>query len=219
MEIHESLQTDLTCAVLLVDDFTGKTPLGRLKVAINKEIGRYGIANRSGYYLFLNLKDRLLDSSENTISVESQENYYQGKVIFFSKAEIANNPVVTINLFPSTSYPFSSNETLVRGTVMTEATLDGNTFLKPVSGAKVEIPARNLQFITGHSGDFIFCFSNLRKEDVVVADGQKRFIKMGSSTSFDLAITCKGFKSLNQPNCRAQAYTTTVIHTSPLEVE
>jgi hypothetical protein len=213
MEILESIRSDLTLAALPIDDLTGKMPLGKLRVIV-KELGYDGILNKSGYYIFLDSNDKLLDI--NTLTVESKEKYYREASVLVSKDSLENNLVVRVDLFPSASYPFASNETLVRGTIVTITTIDGKQVSRPVPRAKVEIQARNLTYMTGDNGDFVFYFKGLREEDVVDED-HKKFIRMGTSTTFDLSITCEGYEFVNQPDCKAEVYKTTVIHTPPLE--
>lgn len=215
MEIIDSIITNLTFAVLPVDDFTGKNPLGKIRVYIN-ELNYEGIINKSGYHLFLDLQDKLLENG-NIFIIKSVEQYYQEKSKIFSKDDITtNNRVFQENLIPSVSYPFSHNETLIKGTIMTEISTNDETFLKPIYGANVKLRANNLEAITDNKGGFVFYFKNLREDDIVVED-EKKFIKMGTTHIFDLLITSTGYNPLTVSNCKAEMYKTTVIRTEPLE--
>ena len=207
----------MTFAVLPVDDFTGKKPLGKIRVYIN-ELKYEGIVNKSGYHLFLDLQYKLLDNG-NIFIIKSLEQYYQEKSKVFSKNDIStNNLVFQENLIPSVSYPFTHNETLIRGTVMTEIITNGQTSSKPIFGAKVELRARNLEAITDKKGSFVFYFNYLREEDLVVED-EKKFIKMNGSNIFDLLITSQGYIPLEVSGCKAEMFRTTIIRTESLEVE
>jgi hypothetical protein len=208
--MRESISiTDMTFAVLPEDDFTGEAPIGKLNVSI-KEIDYAPVINRSGYYLFLNLEDKLPDN--NTLIVESDSRkYYHDQQISLLKADITNHSVVRVVLLPTSAYPFPSGTTLVRGIIVTEVMQGGNTIEKPVSGAKVEIKQRGLVCLTGDKGDFVFYFKDLRVEDILIED-QKKFIKMGMGTEFDLSVTCEGYKFFEESGHKAEAYTTTVVN-------
>jgi hypothetical protein len=158
----------------------------------------------------------LLDNG-NVLIVESVEQYYQNKSIIFSKDDITTNKLVfQINLIPSGSYPFGSNTTLIKGTIMTEISINGEVSLKPIVGANVELGARNLNVSSDDNGVFVFYFNNLREEDIVVED-EKNFINMGGTNIFDLLITSQDHNPLQVANCKAEMYKTTVIKTQLLE--
>lgn len=218
MEILEGTRTDLTCAVLLIDDLTGMPPIGRMKVEMSEPEFK-GILNRSGYYLFLNLNDKLLDVNSMIIVSDNNGNkYYQDRLLSLSKIEIAvNYPVIEVELLPATSYPFPTGTTLVRGIVLMDAIEAGKTIRVPVSGAKVEIKERGLVYVTNGRGDFVFYFKNLKSEDIV-HEGQKKFIRMGSDTTFKLSVSCKGYKPYESSGHKAEFQTTTVIN-AVLEAE
>jgi hypothetical protein len=105
LEIIDNIITNLTFAVFPIDDFTGTKPLGKIRVYIS-EIEYEGIINHSGYYLFLNLQDKLLDN-DNIFIIQSLEQYYQDKSVVFSKDDISTKGLVfQENLIPSVFYPF-----------------------------------------------------------------------------------------------------------------
>jgi hypothetical protein len=215
LQILDTMVTDLTFAVLPIDDFTGERPLGKIKIYFN-HIKYESATNSSGYYLFLNLQDALLDSG-NVLTFESVEQYYQEKSIIFSKDDITtNNLVFQINLVPSGSYPFTNDKTLIKGTIMTEISTNGEVLLKPIVGANVELGARNLNGNSDDNGVFVFYFKNLREEDIIVED-KKNFINMGGTNIFDLLITSQNYNPIQIANCKAEMYKTTVISTQLLE--
>jgi hypothetical protein len=214
LQIIDSIITNLTFAVFPVDDFTGEKPLGKIRVYLNG-IKYEGVLNRSGYHLFLNLQDSILDDG-NVLTIKSVQQYYQEKTKIFSKDEIsANNLVFKVDLIPSASYPFAHNETLIKGTIMAE-TSNGLTSLKTIFGAKVELRARNLEAFSDVTGAFIFYFKNLKEEDIKEVD-EKKFINMGGTNIFDLLITAHGYQPLEIPDCKAEIYKNTVVSVEPLE--
>jgi hypothetical protein len=183
---------------LPIDDFTGRSPIGKLKIFI-KELEYASIPNRSGYYLFLDLNEKLTD--DHTLVIESEEKYYIKQSIPIKDVMghiLKSQPEVKISLIPNSSYPFSSGITLVRGTVVANGADNNNIPIKkPVSGAKAEIKARSIDSKTDERGNFVLYFKNLKKNDVVEKN-EKKFIKMGAGTKFNLIITCEGYKEFKE---------------------
>jgi hypothetical protein len=203
----------LTLAVLPTDDFVSRRPIGKIKVFI-KELEDYvPITSKSGYYLFLDIHDRLED--HYTVTIESEEKYYLKKSITIreikEQQDLQKNPGIELQLIPSASYPFGEGITLGRGTIMTEEIEDGNVVAirKPVSGALVQLVDRDLSYITENSGDFVFYFKDLREDDVVPENARK-FIRMGNNTETDLIVTCQGFNDFRQSGCKFELNKTSV---------
>ena len=73
---EEKITTNLGFAVWPIDDFTGGPPFGRVRIWL-EEIGLEGFANASGYYLFLDIDDKLPDIG--TVTASSYEGYYKIK--------------------------------------------------------------------------------------------------------------------------------------------
>lgn len=196
--LDASLIRRLTFAVFPLDDFTGKSPIGKLKVAI-KELGYAAILNKSGYYLFLDLDEKLED--DHTLVIESEEKYYDKQSIPIKDVkehDLENNPELQVSLIPNSSYPFGSGITLVRGTVITDEKDDNNNPVKkPVSGAKAEIKTRNLSAKSDERGNFVLYFKDLNEGDIIEKN-KKKFIKMDMSTEFDLIVTCSGYKEFKK---------------------
>lgn len=204
---EEKVSTNLTFAVWPIDDFTNGPPLGGIRIWI-REISQEAIKNVSGYYLFLDI-DEILPTTF-TVSASSYEGYYRDQSITIAKSELHGDKALTLRLVPSTAYPFSANETLLRGLV-TEEVSAGTvpTMRKPVDGAKVHIVQNDISCTTGSNGEYVIYLQKLSSENL---DAQKRFIKIGSNTNFELVITHSGFHDYRQPNVTLEVSKTTVIN-------
>jgi hypothetical protein len=190
-----------------MDDFTNGPPLGGIRIWI-KEIAEDAIKNVSGYYLFLDIDARL--PSRSTVSATSYENYYQDQTLIVTKSELHRDKAITLRLIPSTTYPFSADETLLRGLVTEEVSAGvGQTIRRPIEGAKVQIVQNNVSYTTGSNGQYIIYLRNLSSENL---DTQKRFIKIGSDTNFELVISHSGFPEYRQANLTLEVSKTTVIN-------
>jgi len=234
---RETFKSKLTLAVLLVDDFTGEAPIGDFEVSIN-QLSLMAQRNISGYYLFVDQADRLRDEYlleiKNIANPEARtknselENYKSNFCIVGSdlleriqpmpilvgdiNQNLQNDPVVRIALVPNTAYPFANGETLIRGIVQAAGVdSNGNSVIIPVAGAKVQIWDNKFSYDTDERGDFVFYFKNLKNEDIVQED-QKKFIKMGSDTVFDLNVSCEGFENFARENLRAEFGKTTTVN-------
>lgn len=193
--------------MLPIDDFTDRRPLGKINVRLI-ESKQEGILNEDGYFLFIDIAGQLSDSL-NTIYISSLERYYKDIVIRISKNELLNRRVIEDNLIPSPSYPFSPNETLLRGIVTTDVDLgQGRIISTPVQGAKVKINERGIEYETDERGEYVIYFKSISEDDL---DDQKKFIKMGSGTKFDLVVTGNGFQEFRHTDSEVQVLTTTVI--------
>lgn len=158
----ESTTTKFAMAVLLIDEYSEKAPLGDVKVSI-KELEIKPIKNLSGDHVFLKLPDGTF-----TLKIVS-ECYYEVE----RKVKLPldpKNPVININLKPKPSYPFSREATLIRGVVKDEK---GN----PVSDAIVRIEKREGENKTSEKGDFVIYFKGLKDDDIERRDG-KKFVKI-----------------------------------------
>jgi hypothetical protein len=213
-----SIIRNLTIAVLPKDDFIGQKPIGRLKVFVKELEDHIPIINKSGYYVFLDINNKLED--DHSLVIESEEKFYFRKSITIREIkqlqDLKTNPAIEISLIPNASYPFSDGVSLGRGTVLTEQLGGGgreeeNSILlrKPVLGAKVELKDRDLTYTTEKNGDFLFYFKNLKEEDIIEKD-EKKFIRMGNDTETDLIVTCPGFIDFKKSGCEFEVGKTAV---------
>jgi hypothetical protein len=174
----QKITTRLSLAVSLVDDYTGKQPIGGVKVFLKekeedlKEKEIKSVKNRSGYYLFLDLPEE-----EYRVQVEAEHYFEEDIPVKLSDLDPLN-PVVQIKLKPRPSYPFPSGTTLIRGMV-------SDTDKNPVAGAKVEVPEKNVINITTEKGEFVLYFKGLT-DDNIKKEGGKRFVKVNSNTTVSL---------------------------------
>ena len=155
------LTTKLSLAVSLIDDYTGKQPIGRVKVFLAGE-DLESVKNPSGYYLFLDLP-----GGQYQVRVEA-EHYFAGDTTVDLPAL---DPLKEITLIPRPSYPFLSGATLIRGMV---CDIEEN----PVAAAGVEVTDKNISTITTEKGEFVLYFKGLIEEDIIKVIGvSKRFVK------------------------------------------
>lgn len=126
----ESRITLLSLALKFTDQFNNQSPLGHLFFSIKgKKITL--LQNPSGYFL---IRDTDLLTGTKILTIESE--YYitrEKEITIPDPALPPRNPVIPIDLYPNSRYPFPSHATLVRGTVKDPA---------PVSGADVRVRDR-----------------------------------------------------------------------------
>ena len=138
----DTRETRLRFAVRLTDDFTGKAPVGNVKIHLEEDPETEANMNRSGYYLFVDLT-----KSQYHIVVESDYYYQKRKRVRINQLE-PRSPVVKLELIPKPNYPFPTTATLIRGTVKDT---DGN----PITDGKVRINGRGISARTNEKGDFV----------------------------------------------------------------
>jgi len=172
--LDRKITTRLSLAVALIDGYTGKQPIGYVKIFI-KDQNLKAFKNRSGYYLFFNLPD-----GEYTVRSDSEYYFDEETPVKSSDLDLLN-PVVSIKLKPKPSYPFPSGATLIRGMVQDS---DGN----PVSEAKVEAVGKKVSNRTTVKGEFVLYFKALTEDDIIV-EGSKRFVKGNGDKTIHLKAT------------------------------
>lgn len=75
-------------------------------------------------------------------------------------------PLSLITLTPAPAYPFSRSETLVRGCVR-------DTGGRGIPGAAISVQGRDMRTRTTTKGEFVLCFTGLKKDDVETMEGKK----------------------------------------------
>ncbi|MCP5107167.1 MAG: carboxypeptidase regulatory-like domain-containing protein [bacterium] len=177
--------TTVTFAVNLTDAYTGKRPLGPVKVALQHPDIKY-IKNPSGYYVFVNIPKTVYK-----VTVESD--FYLLKKDVLVKTALLDplHPVLDIVLDPIPSYPFPTGTTLIRGVVF-------QADKTPVPGAAVRVKDPVLGGLsnsaaTTEKGEFVLYFKGLSEDNIKKVDG-KRFLKAGSGTAVSLEIKKKNKK-------------------------
>lgn len=186
----QRLETTLSIALSLVDDFTGREPLGRVVLTLNGRITD-AVRNRSGYYLFLNLPSANPDGSVAGYDLGVNAEFYspslRDDVRPVDLPRLA--PVVNMTMFPNPSYPFPSGATLLRGTVQD---LSGN----PIPGATVEIRNSTVQGTTTAKGEFALYFKRVTADDVVITAG-KRLLVVNGTTNLRVRVQHPLYRSSN----------------------
>lgn len=162
LEFLERHTTKLAFAILLVDDFSNREPIGRVEVSLNGR-NEKPVKNLSSYYIFLDLPD-------DTYTVQVRSDYYfdeDSEPITLAELD-PKNPVINITLKPNPSYPFPPGATLIRGTVYSGG--------EAVSGAKVRVKEKGVENETTEKGEFVLYFRPLTEDEIIIDNG-KRFIK------------------------------------------
>lgn len=221
--LDQGSASNLSFAVLPIDDFTGDRPIDLITISI-KEPYHEAIVNNSGYYLFPDLDE----SAKYTVNIESDSEIYIVSETTIDLATLRkdpnfqNNPIVSITLLPNTSYPFQFGTTLVRGmvqaAVLTSPSVKDEN--KPVEGAQVKIVERNLTYLTNKRGEYIFYFKDLTETDIIQQQGPlpevgtKNFIKMNGSSQFTLIVDHPDYIRYEQNNYKVQEGQQEVINIS-----
>lgn len=207
----EQIISNLSFAVLPIDDFTGERPIDRMSILI-KQFGINDVINSSGHYLFFDLDNK----GKYTLIIKSNSKKYLDIEYLIDldqlnqNPDFKNNPVITIRLTPSPYYPFSKGETLVKGMIQT--TIDHDIFGTekiPVPGASVSIPKLNLSYSTDNHGEYIFYFTHLRTDNIVDETlpgvGKKRYIKTTDGTTvFTLRVEHPDYNPFQSDNIKAE---------------
>lgn len=182
------ITTRLSLAVLLMDEYTEKPPIGLLKVSI-KELNKKPVKNRSKYYLFCDIP-----GGYYTIFVESEYYFPVEKPVKVPDPPLPGQeyePVIKdIKLEPKPSYPFPAGATLIRGMV-----IDMNNM--PVSGANIEVTGKEVNSVTTEKGEFVLFFKGLKEEDLI----DDKFVRRNDSKTVHLKATRdekNGFSDLDE---------------------
>ena len=176
MDFLERHSTKLAFAVLLVDDFSNREPIGGVDVSL-KDRKEKPVKNLSSYYLFLDLPD-------DSYTVQVRSDYYFDEELDTTAELDAKNPVVNITLKPKPSYPFPPGATLIRGKVYASGG-------EAVSGAKVRVKEKGVENKTTEKGEFVLYFGPLIEDEIIEVDG-KRFVKGDEGKIIHLEVEYEG---------------------------
>ena len=176
MDFLERHSTKLAFAVLLVDDFSNREPIGGVDVSL-KDRKEKPVKNISSYYLFLDLPD-------DSYTVQVRSDYYFDEELDTTAELDAKNPVVNITLKPKPSYPFPPGATLIRGKVYASGG-------EAVSGAKVRVKEKGVENKTTEKGEFVLYFGPLIEDEIIEVDG-KRFVKGDEDKIIHLEVEYEG---------------------------
>lgn len=150
--LGDVITTNLSLAVWLTDENTGKKPMGRVKVTLEEgEIKAF--KNLSGYHCFTDLSHK-----DYNLNIESDFYFPADKKIVIPLPD-PKKPVDDTILKPNPVYPFPISATLVRGLV-------SNT--GPVVNALVSVVGKTIETITDERGEFVLYFKGIKKEDITI---------------------------------------------------
>jgi hypothetical protein len=150
--LGDVITTNLSLAVWLTDENTGKKPMGRVKVTLEEgEIKAF--KNLSGYHCFTDLYHK-----DYNLNIESDFYFPADKKIVIPLPD-PKKPVDDTILKPNPVYPFPISATLVRGLV-------SNT--GPVVNALVSVVGKTIETITDERGEFVLYFKGIKKEDITI---------------------------------------------------
>jgi len=121
----ESITKKLSAVIIPIDDFSGDRPHGRVRVTI-EGCAVKPVKTPGGFYVFV----KLLPGSYRFMIESDYYLPFSGELIV-SQDNAERPPVVDARLIPSVSYPFSSDCTLIRGSV-------SDKYGQTVSGALVK---------------------------------------------------------------------------------
>jgi len=163
----------------LLDDFTGRAPIGKLRVLLKEQTVKI-VKNISGYYLFTGIYGDVVH-----VLVKSTYYFAAEEEVNLSQLD-PKQPLVTIRLQPMPCYPFPSGTTLIKGIVK-----DSQGNLLP--GAIVSIEGTTMRIETNNRGEFVCSIVGLREEDIVIKKG-KRIINVGKSSAISLLANYRSMK-------------------------
>jgi len=172
--LDEKIATSVSLAVISIDEYTGKQPIGYVNVFIKSQ-NLKAIENRSGHYIFLNLAN-----GEYAVRIESEYYFDEETNVKISDLDPLN-PVVSIKLKPMPFYPFPPGTTLIRGMVQDSG---GNS----AAEAKVEVIGKEVNNKTTNRGDFVLYYKVLTEDDIIIEDN-KRFVKGNGDKTVHLKAT------------------------------
>jgi len=159
----EKQVTKLSFAVILVDDYSGEDPIGKVNVSL-KNRNENPIKTPSSYYVFI-------DFPIDTYTVQVKSDYYSDTDEDLDLNLYNPLKPFVIRLQPNPSYPFPDGSTLVRGMLWNS---DDPETRKVIANSKVsgnliqenyEIDAK-----TTEKGEFVFCFGRniVHNENIMI---------------------------------------------------
>ena len=179
----EKVNTQLSLAVMPIDDYTMNQPIGRVNITI-KDWNIEAERNPSGYYIFIDLK-------QGEYSIQVRSDYYREQLIEgIDVSPRANGETIdaflerilhNITLKPKPSYPFPPRATLIRGNVRDSQ----NEYAE---NANVRIVNTTYETETSKKGEFVFYFPPLKESEIIKDDG-RRYVKVNDGKTFRIQAT------------------------------
>lgn len=157
----EGVTRKLSLVVYLVDEYSNKGITDDLEVSL-KDQNMAPVRTIGGYYIFFDLPD-----SSYTVQARGGTHYFGEAMAEVQLADLdARNPVVSITLKPTPSYPFPPSSTLVRGSLW-------DSHGRGMPGAEIKVKEREIRTKTTENGEFVIYFRDLGKDDVTTIDEKK----------------------------------------------
>ncbi len=150
--LGDVISTNLSFAIRLTDEYTGREPVGNINVMI-KQGDIQAIKNLSGYYLFTDL------NAGNYDVVITSDFYFPEQTAVDISSLDPKEPVVEMALKPTPACLFPANATLIRGVVKNTG---------PLINAQVRVIGKSIETITDERGEFVLCFKGIKKEDITI---------------------------------------------------
>jgi hypothetical protein len=163
----EKQVTRLSFVVILVDDYSGEDPIGKVNVSLENRKEK-PIKTPSSYYAFVDLTPDIY-----TIHVESH--YYSDSNEELNINQFDHLKPLIIRLRPNPSYPFPPGATLIRGTVCDpgkNVKADSKVTLKVTASGKdsqgnTVNPEYNTETKTSENGEFILYVSPSKLKELL----------------------------------------------------
>lgn len=157
----ENSTRSVSLAVRVLDDFTLKEPVGSINVSL-RDACLSPIKKPEGYFIFLDL-------IPGNYSVVTNSQYYLDREITVDTASLdPQNPVLNVNLTPTSAFPFFGNTALIRATVRGAggSKLPGAkvlaTVISPKEGNNNTPLVPFLDTGTNENGEFVIYFRTLK---------------------------------------------------------
>lgn len=167
-----TVSSRLSLAVRLVDGFTGRTPRGAQRVAVEERAAE-PVVNPSGYHVFLDL-----DPGTVTVAVDGGREYLDERSTGVEAIDLSDPgttvdpadpdtlPLETITLQPAPAYEFPAGTTLIRGTVLDPGD-------EPLPDATVTVRDRDAETRTDGNGEFVLFLDPVLESQVATVGGRR----------------------------------------------
>lgn len=170
----EGVTRKLSLAVYLVDEYSNKGIIDDLEVSL-KDQNMDPVRTIGGYYIFFDLPD-----SSYTVQARGGTHYFDEAMAEVQLADLdARNPVVSITLKPTPSYPFPPSSTLMRGSLW-------DPHGRGMPEAEIKVKERDIRTKTTGTGEFVIYFRGPGKDDVTTIDEKKLVIINGKNPILEI---------------------------------
>lgn len=170
----EGVTRKLSLVVYLVDEYSNKGITDDLEVSL-KDQNMGPVRTIGGYYIFFDLPD-----SSYTVQARGGTHYFDEAMEEVQLADLdARNPVVSITLKPTPSYPFPPASTLIRGSLW-------DPHGRGMPEAEIKVKERDIRTKTTGTGEFVIYFRGPGKDDVTTINEKKLVIINGKNPILEI---------------------------------